>query len=202
MFSVELDATEYIKHVEALQGRMDQVPYALALALNKANENTRELLVRVWPQHVKARQSGFIRYALRRGPPATKRELRVEIYDQTRKPFIKRLDTGGTHAAKGSNLAIPFERNVRIGAHGVKSAMLPRNLPNAFVADLNGRGPAVWQRQKTKKGTRIKLMYVLKPSVPVPHKLSFSEDFEVSMRNEVRTSFPAAMARAMKGRRS
>lgn len=174
----------------------DQVPYALALAMNQATENTRELLIRVWPQQVQVRQGGFIRYALRRGPQATKHSLRTEIFDQTGKSFMKRLDQGGTHVARGNNLAIPVEANVRVGSHGVRKSQLPRNLPNTVV-----KGNAIYQRQGKGNRKRLKLMYVLRPAVSVPKKINFTEDFVISMSNECRTSFPAAMARAMKSRR-
>jgi len=177
------------------------VPFALALALNKAAENTRELLVREWPLHVRARNPSYIRYALRRGPSATKASLRVEIFDQTGRGVLKRLDKGGTKQARGSNLAIPVEKNISVGAHGVRKSQMPRNLQNTFVAD-RGRGLAIYQRVGKGKRRRVKLMYLLRPSVQVPAKMPFEDDFVASMTAETRTSFPAAMARAMKSRRA
>lgn len=196
MFELKLDVRDFQRQARTLQAAQDQVPFALALALNKAAENTRDLLVQTWPQHVKVRNSGFIRYALRR-EFATKHDLRIVIFDQSGKPFIKRLDAGGVHQARGSNLAIPVEANVKIGARGVRKSQMPRSLPNAFV-----KGNAIYQRVKRGKKQAIKLMYILKPSVQVSKHIPFSEDFAISMLNETRTSFPAAMARAMKSRRA
>lgn len=200
MFAIKFDIKDVERHARALQGAKDQVPFALALALNKAAENTRELLIREWPQRVHVRQGGFIRYALRRGEKAMKNRLRVEIYDQTGKSFLQRLETGGIHAARGSNLAIPVETSVRVGAHGVRKSQLPRNLPNAVLLNKNGRA-GIYQRRGKGKRKKLKLMYLLRPAVHVPSKMPFGVDFDISMRNEVRTSFPAAMARAMKTRR-
>lgn len=196
MFELKLNTSDFERQARVLKAAQDQVPYALALALNKAAENTRDLLVQTWPQHVKVRNSGFIRYALRR-EFATKHNLRIVIFDQSGKPFIRRLDAGGVHQARGSNLAIPVEASVRVGAHGVRKSQLPRSIPNAFVK--NG---AIYQRVKRGKKQRLKLMYILRPSVQVSKHIPFSEDFAISMTDETRTSFPAAMARAMKGRRA
>lgn len=185
-----------------VRGAQDQVPYALSLALNKANENARNLLIQEWPRHVKARNSSFIGYALRRGPPATKHNLRIEIFDQTGRDFVKRLDKGGVKTAKRSNLAIPVESNVKVGAHGVRNSQLPRNLTgDVFVASRNGHGAAIWKRVGRGKRKKLKLMYVLKPAVQVNAKVPFTDDFTTSILNETRVSFPAAMARAMKSRR-
>lgn len=199
MFELKLDYAQFEKRADALNAARDQVPFALALALNKAAENTRELLIREWPSHVKVRQAGFLRYALRRNF-ATKNNLRVEIYDQTQRPFLKRLDGGGVHQARGGNLAIPVEANVKIGAHGVRKSQLPRNLPNAVLLNTKS-GPAIYQRVGRGKNKKLKLMYVLKPSVPVPAKMPFNELFQISMTAECRTSFPSTMARAMRTRR-
>lgn len=196
LFELKIDRSDIERKVRAMRGAQDQVPYAMSLVLNKAAENAREVLIREWPLHVRARQSSFIRYALRRGPFATKHNLRIEIYDQTGKRFLTRLDGGGTHAARGGNIAIPVEANVRIGAHGVRKSQLPRNMPNAVILNKNGR-PAIYQRIGKGKKSRLKLMYVLRPSVQVPNKMPFGADFTFSVLNDVRTELPKAMARAM-----
>lgn len=201
MFVLKLDTRDFEKQANNMRNAaQDQIPYALALALNTAAENTRNLLINEWPTRVHVRSPGFIRYSLRRGAAATKNNLRIEIYDQTGKAFMSRLETGGTHAARGSNLAIPVEANVRIGSHGVRKSQLPRNLSNAVLLNKNGR-PAIYQRVGKGKKKKLKLMYLLRPAVQVPSKMPFHMDFEISMRNEVRTSFPAAMVRAMRTRR-
>jgi hypothetical protein len=199
MFLLKMDVSAFQREADWLKGAQDQVPYALSLALNEAVAKTREHLITIWPHRVNARNKSFIHYALRRGPRATKTNLRVEIYDQTGKAFMARLEHGGTHQARGSNLAIP-SGNVRIGAKGVSDRQKPRNLVNAFVSNKNGRA-AIYQRVGKGKKQRIKLMYLLKPSVQVPKKLSFHEDFVISMREEAMRSFAPAMAKAMRTRR-
>ena len=175
------------------------------MAMNEAAFNTRRVLVQsTWPSHVHQRNASFISYVLR-VEKATKSQLRVEIYDQRGFDFIKRLETGGTKEARQANLAIPA--GVKIGTRGVIASQKPRALANAFVMD-RGRGPALWKRMPAKgKGKKriegkLKLMYVLKPSVQVGAMVPFEEDFTTAMRAELRTSFPSAMARAMKSRRS
>lgn len=200
MYRVQFNMSDIERHVRNLGGAQDQVPYAISLVLNKAAENARQLLIQQWPQHVHVRQGGFIRYALRRGPFATKKNLRIEVYDQTGKRFLARLDGGGTHAARGNNLAIPVEANVRIGSHGVRRSQLPRNLPNAVMLNKNGR-TGIYQRVGRGKRRRLKLMYLLRPAVQVPSKMPFAADFKMVVTQTLRTEMPRAMARAMATRR-
>src|ERR1019366_6859042 len=129
--------------------------------------------------------------------------LYVEIYDQGGFDYLKRLDTGGTKLSRNNRIAVPVAQNVRIGTHGVVKAQRPKNLTDPFVADLHGKGPALWKRTKGKgkHAKKLKMMYVLKQSVPIKRMVPFLDDFRVSMGNEMRTSFPAAMARAMKSRK-
>jgi hypothetical protein len=51
------------------------------------------------------------------------------------------------------------------------------------------------------KGGRLHLMYAFKTSAAQPGDVPFTDDFRQAMTMELRTSFPAAMARAMAGRR-
>jgi hypothetical protein len=73
---------------------------------------------------------------------------------------------GGTRRAKGGNLSIPSSVNVqRTSGGAVRTQQQPKNLRNSFK-----RGRFIFQRQgrSTRKAKgRIKLMYSLRPSVPI-----------------------------------
>jgi hypothetical protein len=201
MFDLRFDLTDLEKQARALGTAADQIPFTLSLALNAAAKKTKESLVKnTWPQHVKQRNARFIDRALQIDY-SMKYNLRVEIFDSLGRASLMLHGQGGTKLPKGSNLAIPTS-NVRRGATGIPHGLRPREL-NArfkFVANLRGRGDAVWLRIGP-KGRHLKLMYVLKPSASIAATVPFWDDFQESMRNELRAALPAAMARAMSTRR-
>jgi hypothetical protein len=199
MFSVKFDAFDIETQARALGTARDQIPFTLALALNDAAKTTKQHLVaETWPQHVTQRNTAFIKRALQIDY-ATKRELRVEIYDDLHRANLLLHLLGGTATPHQGRFAIPSSTAVAKTAHGVRSSQKPRAIANSFVANLRGRGDAVWKRTG-RKGRNLKLMYVLKPSSKVPADVPFERDFQDSMITEVRKSMPRAMARAMKGR--
>jgi hypothetical protein len=194
MFEVKIEYADFEKLAARLVGAQDQVAFALADSLNRAAENTRGVLIQTWSRSVEVRSSGFIRAALLRGPRATKTDLRISIYDALGRGNLKLHADSGTKLPKQTaRLAIPVEANVRRTASGVTASQRPMNLANSFVADRVGLGPAIYQRQ----GRHLKLMYVLRRSVPIRKDVPFREDFEITMRAEARANFPGAMLRAV-----
>jgi hypothetical protein len=173
------------------------VPYALSLALNKAAQNTRQVLVQdTWPSHVTQRNSVFIGRALRTSF-ATKHNLRIEIYDDLGRAHLKLHDIGGTKRAKG-RLAIPPTGAVVRTSSGVRK----NQRPHAIVVNTAKRALRITPKGIfVGKGGRLQLMYAFKPSAAQPADVPFTEDFRHAMTVELRTSFPAAMAKAMSGRR-
>jgi hypothetical protein len=198
MIDVQFNLSEFEKRARQLDGAIDQVPFALALALTEAAEITKQALVDEWPQHVFQRNPGFIKRALQ-VKPATKHDLRVEIYDSLGRAHLELHADGGTKQAK-SKFAIPVENNVKRGARGVSRSKWPRSLANSFVADLHGKGPALWVRYG-RKGRRLRLMYTLRSTVGVKKDVPFRETFAETMTRELGESFPAALKRAMSTRR-
>jgi len=198
MFEIKFDVSEFERRAKELDGTIDQLPFALALAMTKAAENTKAALVDQWPQHVTQRNASFIKRALQ-VKPATKHDLRVEIYDDLGRANLKLHADGGTERAK-SKFAIPVQNNVRRGARGVPRSKAPRALANSFITDLRGKGAALWVRYG-RNGRRLKLMYTLRAAVEVKKDVPFRETFAATMRKELRETFPAAMKRAMLTRR-
>jgi hypothetical protein len=189
MFTINFDLSDLEKKIRGVAVAADsQVPFAISLSFNQALGNTRNLLIQEWPQHVNARNAHYLANALTRGEPSTKDNLYVELYDALPgRGHLKELDTGGTHSARRAMLAIPI--NARRGSHGVVTSDLPKNLVNSFR-----RGDVIYQRVG-KRG--LKLMWVLKASVPIPAAMPFTDDFATSMTNELRTNIPGAMMRAV-----
>jgi hypothetical protein len=202
MFDLRFDLTDLEKQARALGTAYDQIPFTLSLALNAAAKKTKEFLVKnTWPQHVTQRNARFINAALQIDF-SMKYNLRIEIFDSLNRGSLMLHGQGGTKLPKGSNLAIPISSNVRRGATGIPKGLRPRELDAKykFVANLRGRGDAVWLRIGP-KGRHLKMMYVLKPSASIAATVPFWQDFQESMRDELRAALPAAMARAMSTRR-
>lgn len=198
MIELTIDTRAFEKRAKELDGQIDQVPYALALAMNRAVENTRNALVQdTWPKHVTQRNTGFIGRALRRGSKATKQNLQVEIYDSLGRAHLKLHDTGGDKTAKGK-FAIPVTGSIKRTAKGVAK----NKRPSVIIASTPKRALRITQRGLfVGKGGRLQLMYAFKSNTEQPADVPFEKDFREVMTIELRTSFPAAITAAMKPRR-
>jgi hypothetical protein len=199
MISLSFDLSAFERKAQEIGGAIDQIPFALSTALNEAAFNTRQVLVQqTWPSHMSVRNPSFIGAALR-VEKATKQTLAVAISDTGPAGGRANLSLhakGGTKTARG-NLAIPDSKlKSRRTGRGVPKGLRPTALPNSFK-----RGDVIYQRVGKKGRDGLKLMYTLKPSAPIRADVPFEQDFVASMRNVMRTAFPAAMARAMKSRK-
>lgn len=193
MIDFRLDLGAFRQRAREIEGALDQVPFALANALNDAAKAARAHEIdTVWPQHVEVRNKSFLRAALLT-EFATKRDLRVTVYDRLGRARLSQHDAGGTKKAKGK-LAIP-DRKVRRTSKGVSAKQRPSTLPNSFR-----KGDVIYQRTG-RKGRSLKLMYTLKASAQQPADVPFRSEFVRIMRREVRSAFGPAMMRAMKSRR-
>jgi hypothetical protein len=194
---IKLDVQPFFDAADRMNAFADQVPFALSRALNDAAYETYQYLIEdTWPQHVKVRNSNFLRWALRT-KFSTKYDLRVEIYDHTQdqRAHLALHASGGTKTPKGSRLAIPTG-NVRIGAHGVRKGQRPRDLQGAFV-----KGNALLMPVGKGRHRRLKAMYVLAPRVQQPADVPFQQDFETMMRESAAKHFPQRMMEAMRTRK-
>jgi len=218
MLKIEFDLSALEKRAMKIVGAAeDQVPFALSLALNKAADVTRGLLIQqTWPQHVHVRNTSFLTASLTtKDARASKTQLDVEIYDKLDRGHLRLHAIGGQRTPHGgSNLAVPSSERITRTSMGVPKAQRPRVLKNAFV-----KGDVVYQRIPAPKagrryvfrgagqalipvrGARLRLMYVLKPQTTVPRAVPFYEDFEASMLRELTAAIPDAMRYAMATRR-
>jgi hypothetical protein len=199
MIEVEFETADFEYRARQLGGALDQVPFALSVALNRAATNARLALVQdTWPRHVTMRSRNFIRWALR-VVYSTKQHLRIEINDeaaQTRGHLLLHA-IGGVKSGR-RRLAIPPKGSVVRTARGVRKDQTP----SAIIATTPKRALRI-----TASGIfvgargRLTLKYLFRQSVRQPADVPFAEDFGDALRGEVRASFPAALAEAMRTRR-
>jgi hypothetical protein len=195
VMKLEFDFDDFVKQAAAFDIAADQMPYAFALALNRAADVTRNLLIQTtWPQHIKQRNQSFIAASLTtRDARASKQSLSVEIYDKLDRGNLQMQAKGGTRAPMGgSNLAVPAS-DVPKTSRGVPSRLRPKNMPTAVR-----KGDVLYARDKK---NRLKLLYVLKPTTKIPRRVPFYEDFATSMFRELARSIPIAINQAMATRR-
>lgn len=195
MVDLQIDMSEFNRTARSIGGAVDQVPFALSVALNEAAQLTRQhLITETWPRSVTVRNHNFMRAALRI-EFSTKANLRVSIFDSLGRAHLKLHAEGGTKQARG-RLAIPTSRVVR-GASGVAQAQRPRNLPGAVL-----KGNLLFRKVGRGKSSKLQLMYKLAASASLRKDVPFREDFATVMRHGVTKAFPTAMHRAMATRRA
>lgn len=192
----EVDFAQVERAALSLGASVDQIPYAIALALNRSADITRNLLIKqTWPSHIQPRNASFIAASLTtREARATKGSLAVEIYDRLRRGHLFEHAKGGVRVPHGrAHLAVPT-KNVPKTARGVPQRLKPKALGKNAVRIKD----ALYRRDA--KGKLI-LLYVLKPQTKIPKRVPFYEDYEASMRRELQRTLPMAVAQAMATRR-
>lgn len=209
---LQLDLSAFESRARELGGAIDQVPFALAGALNDALFKTRDELVgHTWPSSITVRNPNFIRAALN-VERATKGSLRGAVFDRFDRGNLKLHARGGTKQARG-RLALP-DTKIK-GARGAKG--LPKRLRPSGLARSFRKGDVIYQRVgKYQKGTKatkrraatpgfdnrkLQLMFTLKRSAQMRSDVPFYEDFRRVVTREVHASFPNRLAQAMRSRR-
>jgi hypothetical protein len=176
----------------------DQVPFAASVALNDTAFAVRRHIVdRTFPAAFDLRNRRWPGVAMR-VERATKQHPTAMVFDRLARASLELHAKGGTKTPRGRNLAVPA--GVRRGTSGVIRSNRPGALradPKVFVADLTGRGPAIWKR--TARG--LKLLYVLTPRAPIRRAFPFYEDAGRLARELFDRNFRRALARAVATRR-
>lgn len=199
MFDFDLNVDQFVKKTEELGAAYDQLPFVLASLLNDAAFAARRVLVETtWPSHVTQRNKAFISASLR-VQKAEKQNLSVHIYDVLKRGHLKEHATGGvTVPFRARKFAIPMPGQIRRTSRGVAS----NQTPTALIARTPKRALRVTSRGIfVAEHGRLHLKYSLKPTVNQPKDVPFFEDFEYSIRAEMRTGFADKMAMAMATRR-
>ncbi len=210
------DMRDFQRLARGIERLEKQVPFALSKALNASAEKARtELIDTTWAQHITVRDPNFLKNALTtRGARATKRKLRVEIYDKLERASLALHDQGGRKLPRGQTLAIPNRPiAARRGSKGVPKGLRPRALSRSFATKWKTGDTLIFQqtgsyrkagppnkagkRRPAKDNRHLKLAYVLKSSVPVKADVPFHADFERVMRRQMPTQFGVAMVAAV-----
>jgi hypothetical protein len=194
LIDLKLDLRDFTRAADRLAARIDQVPFALARAMNDAARETRKRLIsETWPQHVTQRNSYFIRASLRT-EWASKYNLTVSIYDALGRGHLELHADGGTRTARGGRLAIPQDI-IRRTSRGVSKSQTPR----AIIARTPKRALRI-----TPTGIfvgehgRLRMAYKLQPSIQMKADVPFKQDFVRFMREEIDKAFPVRLAEAMR----
>lgn len=191
---LKFDFSAFEKMADRLKVAEQQIPFAISKAMNASAFATRQELVNdTWPRHVSVHNKNFARASLR-VEPASKSDLQVRITDSGTggRSLMGALADGGSKTAGGGALAVPVAGQRR-GARGIVPSQRPRNLKKAFK-----KGDAIYEIVGRGKKKRLKLAYILKPSVNLPKTVPLHEDFARSMRQEMEVRVPQAMLDAMK----
>jgi hypothetical protein len=198
LVQITLNFDDFLAKANELGAAADQVPYALSRTLNTAVQNTRRVLTEVtWPSAVEVHNTGFIRRALRT-KFSTKSDLRVSIYDDLHLANLAGHAYGDTKTPRGAHLAIPPKGLFQRGPSGIPKGMRPR----ALIAKTPKRALRITDRGIfIGAGGMLHMQYAFKSSATQPADVPFETAFKDAMLAEVRTSFPAAIAGAMKTRK-
>lgn len=199
MIDLRLDMRHFERKAQELNGALDQVPFAIANALNTAVFAARKVLVtETWPGAVTVRDKRFLSAVLR-VDVANKRRLVVEIYDSTpdQRAHLGLHARGGVKRAK-KRLAIPPAGTVRRTARGVAKADTPR----AIIQRTPKRALRITPRGIfVGEGGRLKMRYSFHQAARQPADVPFHEDFRDTMVRRLRVEFPKALRKAMRTRR-
>ena len=189
-----LDMSEFERKAREIGGASDQMAFALSQSLNAAAFAARQrIIAETWPSAIEVRNKSFLRAALR-VEPASKATMRVAVVDTLKRASLKAHADGGTKTGRGM-LAIP-SKSVRRTAKGVVASQRPRNLKRAVV-----KKGLIFQVEGKGKTARLRLMYRLTRQAKIKADVPFYRDWRRFMLDEVRRTFPVAMAKAMASRR-
>jgi hypothetical protein len=192
ILTITLDTKPVIAKVRGIADK--QIPFATALALTRTAQDAQAEIRRQMPQRFTVRNNWIQKGVIIR--KATKQDLAALVID--RDDFMTIQETGGTKTPRGRSVAVP--QAVRVNKRGIvprtqrPSALVGK--PNIFRAVIRGVD-GLWQRVGP-KGRGIKLLYVLKPSVPIKPRFGFFETVRGVAVDRFTTQFELAFAHAVR----
>lgn len=192
----EVRVTDNIADVRKKLTRLQrkQLPFAISLATNNVAFAYRKHVVdNVYPNAFpRARNRRFPAVAFR-VEKSTKTRRRAAVYDRFRRYFLDHHIDGRAKRPRGSALAVPV--NARRTATGrIRKADTFEGGGDTFVADLQGKGPAIWRRNK--RG-RLSMLFVLKQQTPVRRTFRFYRIGKQFVRSRFPREFDKALKRAL-----
>jgi hypothetical protein len=195
MIEITLNMGDFERAARSMGAAMDQIPFALSQSLNDAARVARtEIVDKVWPQSVEVKNRRFMGWMMRTDF-ASKRNLKVRLYNREPREFLPRQAEGGTKIPhRSTQIAIPasFVKQRR-GSGGIPERFKPRNAAKSFR-----KGNAIFQRISNDK---LRLLYTLKGQARVQKRFPAHETWDRVMRTEVMNAFGPRMLAAMRTRR-
>jgi hypothetical protein len=201
VLALQIDWADAQRVMSNLKAAEDQMPFAMALALNDATEKTRKHLIGVtWPGHVHQRNTSFIAASLTtKDARASKTSLSTEIYDRLGRGHLMLQAKGGVRTPRGrAHMTVPSSA-IPKSSRGVPRNLRPKQLGTKLFPLEGGRKDLLFTRDR--RSGRLKLMYVLKAATKIPKRVPFFEDYHAVMSAELMRSLPIAIERAMSTRR-
>ena len=191
VMQVSVDIRQAKKRLKKAQRK--QIPFAASKALNDTAFTVRKFVVNtLYPRsfrHARNRRFPNVAFRVQR---ATKRRLRARVYDRLDRYFLPLHETGRDKRARSGKLAVPIQAQ-RTATGRIRAADQPNRLTEGFVADLKGKGPALWVRRRG----RLKLMYVLKSTTPIDQRFPLTRLGEAKGRQVWPRHFRRALRRAL-----
>lgn len=126
---------------------------------------------------------------------AKKYKLEAAVYDRLNRFFVMLQARGGQKSPySSSRLLIPTRAIRRTASGKIIKRQQASAIKNSFVADLRGRGPALWQRQRDGS---LKLLYVLEPRVRIDKRFHMERRAMNTVRARFYGHFQRRLARAL-----
>ncbi|MEM7217720.1 MAG: hypothetical protein AAF515_05105 [Pseudomonadota bacterium] len=176
------------------------LPEATRNALNDTAFELRNYIVRtLYPRSFpQARNKRFAGVAFR-VEKATKSRQRASVFDRLDRVIFDRHIRGERKRPfKGSAIAVPVNAK-RTASGKIRAADQPgRNPERTFVADLRGRGRAIWRRKGRRGSERLELLFVLKDSTPQTAKFPFFRQGIAFVRRRFPRIFERETGRSLK----
>ena len=167
---VTADVKKAKKNLKELKTK--SVQRAARNAINDTAFDVRQFVVKtLWPQTFpKRRNDRFPSVYFRVTKRAAYGSLVANVGPNRKlgyKRFVDLQIKGGKKIPRGRYVAVPT-RKVQLTQRGPRKNQRPENIKGSFVADITGRGPAIWTRDKPgRQGQRgkLKMWYTLHPSI-------------------------------------
>lgn len=195
---VQVDTKGVLKFLEVVHKK--QVPFATSNALNATIFKVRKRIVGPTWNAAFDTKNGRFPSTLFKVRKASKRRLSASLFDRLGRASLDLHTTGGVKRPKGGSLAIPTSNIKRSATGKISKGKRPQGLKNSFVANLNGRGRAVWQRYG-RKGSKIRMMYDLERSARISKRFRFYEDAEKVALKEYPKEWEKSFIKAVRSAR-
>jgi hypothetical protein len=216
MLEVRVQAHRAERLLGALAG---QLPFATSKAINETAKDFQKVQRRHMLEAFVVRRRTFVERSVKIKPFANKRRLEATVSidppgGKARADILAKFErTGRKRPRSGKHVAVPIA--VRRGKTGVISR---RQRPKAFGfrthrtrtgrLQLKGqrrtfilRGshtPGIYQRVGRGRGSRIRLLYTFKRSVPIDARLRFIENARRTINKRFVPNFRAALQHAIR----